>query len=41
LIKSDGKTLFVVTGDKGGVGKSSLARALTDWFLTATPSPAV
>jgi hypothetical protein len=41
LIKTDGKTLFVVTGDKGGVGKSSLARALTDWFLTATPSPAV
>ena len=32
LLNDEGKTMFLVTGDKGGVGKSSLARALTDSF---------
>lgn len=29
------KTLLLVAGDKGGVGKSSLARALADWTMSA------
>lgn len=33
LINPDGKTLFLVTGEKGGVGKSSFARALSDWLM--------
>jgi hypothetical protein len=38
LLNEEGKTMFLVTGDKGGVGKSSFARALTDWFLNPAKS---
>lgn len=34
ILDPDGKTILISTGDKGGVGKSSFARALTDWLLT-------
>jgi hypothetical protein len=39
LLNPNGKTLFFVTGEKGGVGKSSFARALTDWFLNPQAVP--
>lgn len=38
MLNTGGKTLFMVTGEKGGVGKSSFARALTDWLLNL-PQP--
>lgn len=40
IMNPEGKTLFIVTGEKGGVGKSSFARALTDWLMNPQPANA-